>query len=350
MNPYFDRNKPHHRSGGFQNNHLQFEPRGLAQWLRWRLGAARAGLPRPPEQPTPAVAADLGFIKANSAAGAAMQPAVTWIGHATVLAQFSGLNVLTDPMFSPRASPLAFTGPVRAQPPGLALAQLPHVDLVLISHNHYDHLDEASVRALAAQPGGAPLFVVPLGMKPWLASVGIEHAVELDWWQVHRIDSPAGKVEVMLTPVQHWSARSLTDRMQVLWGGFAVMAPDFHFFFGGDTGYSKDFADIRAHLAARQADGGFDLAVLPVGGYEPRWFMADQHVNPQEAVQIHRDLGARRSLGVHWGTFELTDEALDEPPRALAAARQAQGLAADEFFVLAIGQTQRLQPRARKRT
>jgi N-acyl-phosphatidylethanolamine-hydrolysing phospholipase D len=347
-NPYFDPGKSHHRTAGFQNNYLDFQPKGLAQLLRWRWEALREGLPPAPSVPTPTVPAETGFIAANARAGAAMEPAVTWIGHATVLAQFSGLNVLTDPMFSQRAFPVQFIGPRRAQPPGVALDQLPHIDLVLVSHNHYDHLDEASVRALNAQPGGPPLFVVPLGMKPWLADAGITHAVELDWWQTHRIGSPAGAVDVMLTPVQHWSARSLTDRMQVLWGGFAVLAPDFHLFFGGDTGYSKDFADIRTRLAERQAGGGFDLAILPVGGYEPRWFMADQHINPEEAVRVHRDLGARRSLGMHWGTFELTDEPLDEAPRALGAARQAQGVAPEDFFVLAVGQTQRLPRRAQK--
>jgi len=344
-NPYFDPGRPHHRPGGFQNNHVVFEPKGMLTLMQWQWDAYRNGLPKPPQVATPVVEPDLGFIRANALAGAAMEPAVTWIGHATVLAQFGGLNVVTDPIFSERASPVGFTGPVRAQPPGLPLARLPHIDLVLVSHNHYDHLDEASVRALNAQAGGPPLFVVPLGIKPWLADLAITNVVELDWWQAHRFPGRAGPVEIVLTPVQHWSGRTLADRLATLWGGFAVFAPDFHFFYAGDTGYSPDFAEIRRRFAPRQPDGGFDIALLPLGAYEPRWFMRDQHVNPAEAVQIHRDLKARRSVGVHWGTFHLADESLDEPPRELARARRAAGLPDDDFFVLAIGQTRRLPRR-----
>lgn len=335
---------PHHRPGGFQNNYVEFAPKGLGALLSWKLAAARDGLPPRPREPIPVVAPELDFIAANARAGAAMTPALTWIGHATTLVQAGGLNVLTDPVFSDRVSPLPFVGPRREQPPGLGLAQLPHVDLVLISHNHYDHLDDASVRALAAQPGGPPLFAVPLGLKAWFAERGITNVVELDWWQSHHV----GNVELVLTPVQHWSGRSLSDRMATLWGGWAVLAPDLHWFFSGDTGYSRDFADIRAHFAPRQRaedGGGFDLALIAIGAYEPRWFMATQHLNPAEAVQVHRDLGAKRSVGVHWGTFGLTDEALDEPPRALAEARRAGSLPDDEFAVLAIGQTRRVPPR-----
>jgi len=158
---------------------------------------------------------------------------------------------------------------------------------------------------------------------------------------------------VMLCPAQHWSARGLGDRMATLWGGFALFAPDCHLFFAGDTGYSRDFQDLRARVADRQAPehgGSFDIALLPIGAYEPRWFMANQHVNPAEAVKIHRDIAAKRSLGVHWGTFELTDEPLDEPPRALAREAAAAGLADDAFFVLAIGETCRIAPRQNPRT
>jgi N-acyl-phosphatidylethanolamine-hydrolysing phospholipase D len=330
---------PHHRNGGFQNNHGDFEPKSLADVIRWRWNASRRGLPPRPAAPIPTQRADLDFIRANH--GAAQQPAVSWIGHATVLAQLGGLNLLTDPVFSERASPLSFAGPKREQPPGLMLAQLPHIDAVLVSHNHYDHLDLASVRALAHQPGGSPLFVAPLGLKAWFQARGIERVVELDWWQAERL---AG-VDIVLVPAQHWSARGLNDRMKTLWGGFAVFAPDCQLFFAGDTGYSRDFADIRQHFADRQRDGGFDIALIPIGAYEPRWFMQSQHVNVDEALKIHADLGAKRSLGVHWGTFELTDEALDEPPRQLTRQRADLGLCEDEFFTLAIGETRRLPPR-----
>lgn len=338
----------HHRRGGFQNNYTAFEPKSLADVLRWRLNATRRHLPPPPSAPVPQVAPDLPFLQANARAGAAMQPAVTWIGHSTALVQCSGLTLLTDPVFGERASPVPFAGPKRHQPPGVALADLPHVDLVLVSHDHYDHLDDSSVRALNAQPGGPPCFIVPLGLKDWLARRGITNAVELDWWQTHPVPAPAGPVDVTLVPAQHWSSRSLTDRMRTLWGGFAVLAPDCHLFFAGDTGYSRDFADIRDHFRPRQSaeqGGGFDLALLPIGAYAPRWFMAVQHVDVAEAVKIHLDLGTKRSMGVHWGTFELTDEALDAPPQALVAERKAQGLTEGDFFVLAVGETKRLPPR-----
>jgi N-acyl-phosphatidylethanolamine-hydrolysing phospholipase D len=344
-NRYYDPAKPHHRPDGFQNNHAEFQPKGLGEVLRWRWNASRQGLPAPPREPIARTAPDLGFIHANAKAGTGMEPSVTWIGHATVLAQLGGLNLLTDPIFSERASPVQFAGPKRHQPPGVPLAELPRIDLVVASHNHYDHLDEASIRHLNAQAGGPPLFVVPLGLKPWLQSKGVTHAVELDWWDTHTLPAPAGSVEVVMLPSHHWSARGLNDRMLTLWGGFAVLAPDCHLFYAGDTGYSRDFTDIRERLRTRQAAGGFDIALLPIGAYEPRWFMASQHVNVHEAVKIHRDLGAKRSLGVHWGTFELTDESLDEPPRKLVAEREAAGLAEDDFFVVAIGETRRLPRR-----
>jgi len=370
-NPYYDASRRHHRPDGFQDNYVEFKPKNFFTdvLLGWQIPSWFKGLPPAPEAPPPVVAPDLAFIASNT--GAQARPAATFIGHATVLVQVptanGSLNVLTDPVFGERASPVSFAGPKRFQPPGVALKDLPRIDLVLISHNHYDHLDEDSVKALNAQAGGPPLFVVPLGIKPWLAERGVTNAVELDWWDsvtlpatpsaqalVQRngagiaAGASSDAVQVFLTPAQHWSARGLGDRMKTLWGGFALLSPKLHVFYSGDTGYSKDFADIQARLAPRQADaqgGGFDLALLPVGAYEPRWFMKDQHVNPDESVRIHRELRARRSLGVHWGTFSLTDEALDQPPKDLAAARKAQGVADDAFFTLAIGETRKLPAR-----
>ncbi|MBI2772405.1 MAG: MBL fold metallo-hydrolase [Burkholderiales bacterium] len=339
MNPYYDPAKPHHTPTGFTNNYAGTIEKSLGELLRWRRDAIRRGLPKPPQEPTPTVAPDLEGLRAN--AGGRLSPAATWIGHATMLMQAGGLNVLTDPVFSRRASPVQFAGPSRAQPPGVALADLPPVDVVVISHNHYDHLDHASVTALNERSAGQTLFLVPLGLKPWMAKQGISNAVELDWWDQH---SHRG-VDFFFTPVQHWSARALGDRHKTLWGGWAVFAPDFHWYFSGDTAYSRDFLDTRERFAARQQGGGFDAALIAVGACEPRWFMRDQHVDPAEAVQVHKDLGARRSIGVHWGTFELTDESLDQPPRDLAQARRAQGVAEEDFFLMQIGQTRRLARR-----
>ena len=331
----------------FKNNYVGRIDKPLGDLLRWQVDRIKNGLPPDPNAPTPVVRPDLAFIHANARAGAAMQPAVTWIGHASALVQASGLNVLTDPIFSERAFPVQFAGPRRAQPPGLALVELPHIDVVVISHNHYDHLDRASVFALSQQAGGSPQFLVPLGLKAWMEGIGIQKVRELGWWQ----SAMVGTAEFMLTPVQHWSARSFSDRYETLWGGWAVLGPDFHWYYSGDTGYSRDFADTRARLAPRQSPdqgGGFDLALIAVGAYEPRWFMKEQHLNPAESVQVHLDVGAKRSLGVHWGTFNLTDEPLDQPPRDLAAAREASKLLPDAFFVLAVGETRRLVVRLPK--
>lgn len=329
----------------FQNNYLNFEPPGLFVFLKWRWNAFVDGQPKPPQTPTPKVDTDLAFVHTNSTAGALMQPAVTWIGHATALVQFAGLNTLTDPIFSERASPVSLIGPKRSQLPAIALKDLPHIDLVLVSHNHYDHLDEASVRSLAAQAGGSPLFVVPAGVKTWFSSIGINNVVELKWWQSHFLQSPSGSVEIVLTPVQHWSGRSLTDRMGSLWGGYAVFADRFHFFHTGDTSYSPDFKEIAKRFAERQPDSGFDLALIPIGAYAPRWFMKDQHVDPAEAVLIHKDLRVSQSVAYHWGTFSLSDEALDDPPAALATARQREGISDSSFAAIAIGETLKLSPR-----
>jgi N-acyl-phosphatidylethanolamine-hydrolysing phospholipase D len=349
-NPYFDPAKPHHRPNGFQNNYLSFRGKRLPELLRWRWEAFRAGRPRPVTEPIAVVAPDLGFIEANAHAGLRMQPAVTWIGHITVLVQIGGLNMLTDPVFSERCWPVQWAGPRRHTPPALRLGQLPHINVVLLSHNHYDHMDEGSLTALAKQPGGSPLFITPLGHKRWFARRGIHRVVELDWWDTHVLEAADGSVRipVTLTPAQHWSARTAFDAMRSLWGGFAVLSPDCHLFFAGDTAYSKDFADIHRHFAhahSPELGGGFDLALLPIGAYEPRWFMRDQHANPEEAVRIFEELGCKRALAVHWGTFQLTDEPLDEPPRALASALRKRALPGERFQTRPIGSTWKLPTR-----
>ena len=341
-NPYYDPSKPHHTPEGFRNNYIDKVEKPVGHVLRWQWEAYRDGLPKPAQTPTPTVAPDLALLKGYTPHA---QPTVTWIGHATLLVQAGGLNVLTDPVFSERASPLQIMGPKRAQPPGVAMDDLPPIDIVLISHNHYDHLDRNSVLLLAERGGGKTLFLVPLGLKPWMGKQGIINVVELDWWQHHTVQVEGRGVEFHLTPVQHWSARGMGDRSETLWGGWAVLSPDLHWYFGGDTAYSKDFIDTRAYLARRQTaamGGGFDLALLPIGSYAPRWFMREQHANPEEAVQIHLDLGAKRSIGMHWGTFSLTDEPLDQPPMDLIEARAKQQMEEAAFSVMMIGETRRV--------
>ena len=328
-NPHFDGAKPHHTPEGFRNNYITGLGNGGASFWRWQYERTRDGLPKPPANGYrfPVRTPDVAWLKANRDVNAA-----TWIGHATVLLQIGGVNVLTDPHLTERASPVGFAGPKRFVPPALDFERLPHIDMVVISHNHYDHLDQGTVERLAKQPGGSPRFFVPLGNKAWFTGLGITDVVEMDWWDKRDFKG----LEVHFTPVQHWSARGLGDRFHTLWGGWYLRAPGLSAFFAGDTGYSKDFADIAARL------GRVDFAMIPVGAYEPRWFMSAQHVDPAEALKMHRDLGAKRSLGIHWGTFELTDEPLDEPPRRLAAERTKAGVADDAFIVVEHGETIRL--------
>ena len=328
---------------GFRNNYAGSVTKSLGELLRWQWQRHRAGLPPKPTVPIPTQAPDLAFIYRNAAAPE-MTPAATWVGHATMLVQAGGLNVLTDPVFSNRVSPVKFAGPMRVQAPGVALADLPHIDVVVVSHNHYDHLDRDSIVALSRQAGGAPLYLTPLGLKAWLQQLGIDNAVELGWWQQH---VHAG-AEFHCTPAQHWSGRSFGDRNETLWCAWAVLGEDAHWFFTGDTGYSQDFADTRRYFAERQTPqngGGFDIALVAVGACLPRWFMQLQHVDLPEAVQLHLDLGAKRSVGVHWGTFSLSDEPLDQPIHELAAARSAKGVSEEAFFIVPIGATYRFPRR-----
>ena len=314
----------------FVNRYLPDRPpQGV---LRWQLDRLARRLPRPPRAPITGVTADVAWLRANRTT-----TAFTWIGHSSFLLQLDGLNILVDPVFSRVASPVPFAGPRRHQPPGLALAELPHIDVVLISHAHYDHLDRPSVRAIARQPGGAPRFLVPRGVDGWFARHVREaddvHGV--DWDHTIALDGRTAPVELHFLAVQHWANRSLWDRNRTLWGSWALLHPAFRFWYAGDLGYSPDPLAIGARFER------FDLAAIPIGAYEPRWFMAPQHVAPDEAVQVMLDVGAAQAIGVHWGTFALTDEPLDEPPRALAQALDARGLGADRFTVMRHGETRR---------
>ncbi|MBP0443932.1 MBL fold metallo-hydrolase [Roseomonas sp. SSH11] len=251
--------------------------------------------------------------------------AITFIGHATFLIRIAGgPTLLTDPIWSDRCSPFAFAGPRRARSPGLALEALPPIDAVLLSHNHYDHMDVRTLRLL-----DPPRIITGLGNAPILARNGIGRAEELDWWDEVRIGSAA----ITYLPARHFSARGIRDRGWALWGGFAIRTPGGSLFFAGDTAYGGHLARIGAEA------GPFAIGLIPIGAYEPNWFMRTVHMNPGEALRARAESRTATAIAMHFGTFKLTQEAIDEPPRLLEAARDAAGLPPEAFIVPRFGQT-----------
>lgn len=248
---------------------------------------------------------------------------ITMVGHATVLIQLAGMNILTDPVWSERASPVAWAGPKRVTAPGVAFENLPPIDVILISHNHYDHLDQATLRRLHAVHD--PLMIVPLGndriIRRFLPNARIMVG---DWHDQIALNAT---FKVTLTPAHHWSARGVFDRRMALWSGFWLDTPEHKLWFAGDTAYGD--GAIFHNLHARY--GAPDVALIPIGAYEPRWFMSGQHVNPHEAVRIYKDIHATQALGIHWGTFQLTDETIQAPKDALVAALMAEKCGLDQF-------------------
>ncbi len=234
---------------------------------------------------------------------------VTFVNHVTFLIQTEGLNILTDPVWSDRTSPVSFAGPVAIHKPGIDFDKLPKIDIVLISHNHYDHMDRVTIERLEKK--FSPLFIVPLNNGELIRGFGAKKIKELDWWD-SEIYSP--QMKVTLTPAQHWSSRVPFDVNKSLWGGFFIETPKDKIFFAGDTGYSSHFKDILKKLGAPS------LSLLPIGSYAPRWFMKVMHMNPEDAVLAHLDLESKNSLGMHFGTFQLTDEAYDSPEKDLSMA------------------------------
>jgi L-ascorbate metabolism protein UlaG (beta-lactamase superfamily) len=252
---------------------------------------------------------------------------VTFVNHATVLIQQDGLNVLTDPIWSRRASPFSWIGPPRHRPPGLRFEDLPPIDVVVVSHAHYDHLDLPTLKRL--QQAHRPRFFVGLGVKEVLARAGIAPVTELDWWQSETL-SPT--VELRAVPAQHFANRGLFDRDRILWVGWVVKGPAGLAYFAGDSGAGPHFQEIRQRL------GPVRLAVLPIGAYLPRWFMRRVHQSPAEAVAAADALGASTSVGIHFGTFALADDGQDEPPAALAAALSSRPTTPPRFWVLGFGE------------
>ncbi len=252
-------------------------------------------------------------------------PSLTWIGHASFLVRLEGASFLTDPMWSERASPFSFVGPRRLVPPGVPLEALPQVDFALVSHDHYDHADLPTLRWLAA--ARVP-FVVPSGMGQLVRRAGgLVHA-ELGWWQ----ETELAGVKVVCVPSRHFSGRGLRDRNRTLWAGFVVKGRAGSFYHSGDTAFFEAFAEIRRRL------GPVDLAALPIGAYEPQAMMGPVHLNPEQAVEAALDLQARRAVAMHFGTFDLSDEPLAEPPLRYLAAAARRGLG-ERAFVMAVGET-----------
>lgn len=286
--------------------------------LRWRFSGSRTRWPRRIVDPPPP-----GDPRAPVAAGDA---GVTFIGHAGFHLRLGALSVLTDPVWSERCSPVAWAGPKRVRAPGRRLDELPRIGVVLISHNHYDHLDLASLRAVVARDD--PAFVTPLGNGALLAHAGTRRVTELDWYRSHTL--PCG-ARITATPARHFSARTPFDRNQALWAGFAIEWDARRVLFAGDSGAGPHWAQIRERL------GPPDLALLPIGAYDPRFLMQAVHMDPEEAVTAHHALAARRSIGMHFGTVQLTDEPVDEPEARLAA--RVADLPPGTFTTLAFGET-----------
>jgi len=318
----------HHDNKGFQNPYVEKKKKGFFKYMKMRyFSNEKFADYESNAYKIPRVESDLDLIENPPDA---LQ--FTWIGHATILIQYRGINILTDPMFSDRASPLNFLGPERYNPPSVKLKDLPPIHYIVISHSHYDHLDKKTVQ----QIGSNTKWLVPLGLKQWFVRAGVqeEAVIEFDWWDVNRFKNAV----ITATPAQHWSARSLWDRNKTLWASWMLQIGDKTIWYSGDTGYNPyQFNEIGREFKT------IDLALISIGAYEPRWFMKEMHINPEEAVQIHLDIKSQHSIAVQWGTFQLTSEPIDDPPIKLNEALARKGIPSGEFELLKIGEIREIQ-------
>ena len=319
-------------TGRFRNPWPNTSPHGLRDFLKW---VSRRRVRRSTEAATVPIGAVVPSIASPRAADAEI--VVTWIGHSSFLLQIGSINVLLDPIWSERASPISFIGPKRIAPPGLEFAALPPIDLVLITHDHYDHLDRPSVkRIIAAYPGAT--WVAPLEVGRWLRERGASVVAELDWWQSVRTHA----LDITCTPAQHFSGRWPNNRDSTLWCGWVIRDGDRAVFFSGDTGRHPEFESIASRL------GPFDAAFLPIGAYEPRWFMGPVHMAPDDAVAAYTEIVAANDgrrctfVAMHWGTFRLTDEPVDEPLKLTRQEWKSAALAPELLWIPARGETRRL--------
>ncbi|MGZ3770017.1 MAG: MBL fold metallo-hydrolase [Bdellovibrio sp.] len=313
--------KPHHGRDQFYNNYENSPKPSFWKWQWERLTS-----PNKNEEPfhPEIIKTNTEYLRKNH-----VENTLTWIGHSSTFLQVDGVNILIDPIFSERVSPVSFLGPKRQAAVPFKMDELPPVDVVLLSHNHYDHMDIPTLKNLAGLYTNT-LFLVPLGNQKFLNNEGIKNVKEMDWWDSYNIKTAV----LTFVPAQHWSQRNFFDYKKTLWGGWHVATPKNKILYSGDTGYSKDFQDIHKKL------GDVDVAIIPIGCYEPQWFMKLYHVNPEEALQIHQDIKAKLSIGVHWGTFRLSDEPMSQPPIDLQKAlKKYQSHHSGDFRVLKHGET-----------
>ncbi|HEX7545330.1 MAG TPA: MBL fold metallo-hydrolase [Gemmatimonadaceae bacterium] len=323
----------HHRPDGrFRNPWPGSVEHGLRSMLKWTFDRARNGTLGFRARGTPPVAVLPLPVVARPHPD---ECRLTWIGHSTFLVQVGGLNVLTDPVFAERASPLRFAGPRRLAPPGLAIDALPPIDLVLQSHDHYDHLDVETVRILARR-SASTVWCAPLGVADRLRALGVRHVTECDWLATAE---PVRGAQVACVPARHFSGRSLRERDATLWCGWTLRAGTRRVYFVGDSAFHPDFASIG------EREGPFDAVLMPIGAYDPRWFMSAVHMDPEEAVAAFVALRSAHPAhpcvmaAMHWGTFVLTDEPVDEPPRRARAAWKSSGMDDGALWVFAPGET-----------
>jgi N-acyl-phosphatidylethanolamine-hydrolysing phospholipase D len=325
---------PHHGPDGRFRNPWPGTIEGrksFRELLRWQRERRRnPALPTPPPSAFPAARPQIA-----SSLPAGEHARITWVGHSSFLIQLRGHNILTDPVWSERVSPFRGIGPRRITPPGVAMEMLPPIDVVLLSHDHSDHLDEPTVRRVAKRYGSAVTWVTPLRYVEWLAKRGIRNVIELDWWQEATIGTGADALHIRALPAQHWTQRSWRDAFLRLWCSFALTAADgTRIYFGGDSGYGPVYSEIA------ERESPFDALLLPIGAYDPRWFMAPAHMNPEDAVQAYRDLGAAGAfIPMHWGSFRLADDPPLEPPARLRTAWSAAALPGERLRVLRHGET-----------
>lgn len=325
-NPWYDASLAHHTPEGFRNPEGELCQPGDLQ--RWRRARRQQNLPLPPQHGYPA------FIETwyQDADLSGEDDRIWWLGHAALLIRLNQRYILIDPALSARASPLPFAGPRRKTPAPLSIARLPHLDYVLISHNHYDHLDRPTIKQIARRFPAAH-FLVPLGMARWCRQRGVRTVTELDWWQAATLSG----VTFTAVPARHWSMRTFWDRNRALWCGWVITHRHVNVWFSGDSGYSDNLALIAQRL------GPFTLAALPIGAYAPQWFMRGQHMDPDQAVALWQQTGRPVTLPIHWGVFELADESLDEPPLALAQALRRAGEENNRFAPWRIGESRSLE-------